>query len=78
MDEVGIYEFDNKKIAVNLIDEKESDIGLPTKIQSRKAREKLLGRESQEHNFNLEVVFLVLVFLFMLTEFIYIKMRGDL
>ena len=78
MDEVGIYEFDNKKVAVNLLDEKESDVNLPSKVQEQEQREKLLGRESKEHDFNLEVVILGSVFLFMLTEFLYIKRRGDL
>jgi hypothetical protein len=78
MDEIGIYEFDNKKFAVNLLDEKESDISLPSKVEARKEREKLLERESKEHDFNLEAPILLLVFLFMLTEFIYIKRRGDL
>ena len=78
MDEAGIYEFDSKKFAVNLLDEKESDVNLPSKIQEQEEREKLLERESKEHDFNLEFTILVLVFLFMLTEFFYIKRRGDL
>lgn len=78
MDEVGIYEFDGKKFAVNLLDEKESDISLPSKVEALEAREKLLERESKEHDFNLELAILALVFLFMLTEFFYIKRRGDL
>ena len=78
MDEVGIYEFDNKKVAVNLLDEKESNVNLPSKVEARKEREKLLERESKEHDFNLELIILGLVFLFMLTEFIYIKRRGDI
>jgi len=78
MDDVGIYEFDNKKFAVNLLDEKESDIALPSKVEAQKEREQLLERESKEHDFNLELTILGLVFLFMLTEFLYIKRRGDL
>ncbi len=78
MDEVGIYEFDSKKIAVNLLDEKESEIGLPSKVEARKEREKLLDRESREHDFSLELTILAFVFLFMLTEFFYIKRRGDI
>ena len=77
MDEAGIYEFDNKKFAVNLLDEKESDINLLSKIEEQKEREKLLERESKEHDFNLELTILGLVFMFMLTEFLYIKRRGD-
>lgn len=78
MDEVGIYEFDGKKFAVNLLDEKESDISLPSKVETQKERQQLLERESKEHDFNLELPILALVFLFMLTEFFYIKRRGDI
>ena len=78
MDEVGIYEFDNRKFAVNLLDEKESDISLPSGVETIKEREKLLERESKEHDFNLELTILGFVFLFMLTEFFYIKRRGDI
>ena len=78
MDEVGIYEFDNKKFAVNLLDERESNVDLPSKLESQKERERLLRRESKEHDFNLELVILLLVFLFMLAEFLYIKIRGDI
>ena len=78
MDETGIYEFDNKKFATNLLDEKESDVNLPSKVEARKEREKLLEGEIKEHDFNLELTILALVFLFMLTEFFYIKRRGDI
>ena len=78
MDEVGLYEFDKKKVAVNLLDEKESDIGLPSKIEERIERQKLLERESKERDFNLELPILLLVLLIMLLEFFYIKRRGDI
>ncbi|MBI2656062.1 BatA domain-containing protein [Candidatus Woesearchaeota archaeon] len=78
MDEAGIYEFDGKKYAVNLLDEKESDISLPSKVESRKEREELIEGQSREHAFNLEFLILIFVFLFMLAEFLYIKRRGDL
>ncbi len=78
MDEAGIYEFDSKKIAVNLLDEKESDISIPTKIEKQEERERLLGRESKEHDFNIELPILLLVLVLILAEFFYIKIRGDL
>ncbi len=78
MDEVGIYEFDNKKIAINLLSEQESDINLPSKVEKQKEREQLLERESKEQDFNLELPVLLVAFLFMLTEFFYIKRRGDI
>ncbi len=78
MDETGIYEFNSKKYAVNLLDEKESDINLPSKVEGKKEREELIEGQIKEHIFNLELTVLILVFLFMLTEFLYIKRRGDL
>ncbi|MBI2653796.1 BatA domain-containing protein [Candidatus Woesearchaeota archaeon] len=78
MDYSGIYEYDNKRFAVNLIDEKESDVNLPSKVEAHKEREKLLERQAKEHDFNLELTILLLAFLFMTTEFIYIKRRGDI
>ena len=78
IDEVGVYEFDNKKYAVNLLDRKESAIGLPSKVDQKEERQKLLERESKENDFNLELLILLFVFLFMLLEFFYIKRRGDL
>ena len=77
MDEVGIYEFNNKKYAVNLLSEKESDVSLPSKVESQNERAKLLARESREHEFSLEVIILVLAFILMILEFFYIKRRGD-
>ena len=77
MDEVGVYEFDSKKFAVNLIDEKESDIGLPSKVEAVKERQKLFERETKERDFNIELPILSLVFLIMAIEFLYIKARGD-
>lgn len=78
MDESGIYEFNGRKYAVNLLDMKESDVALPSKVEAQKERQKLLETESKEHDFNLELLILMLVFLFMLAEFFYIKRRGDI
>jgi hypothetical protein len=77
MDEVGIYEYDNKRFAVNLLDEKESDVGVKTDIGANIEREKLLGREAKEQDFNLEFPILVIVFMLLMFEYIYIKRRGD-
>ena len=77
LDEVGIYEFDNRKIAADLMDEKESNINLPTKIESQEQRKLLLERESQLQDFNLELPILILVFLLIISEFVYIKIRGE-
>ncbi len=76
MDEVGVYGFSNKKVAVNLVDEKESDIALPSKLEKQKHRETLLTREVKEHNFSLEIPILLLVFILMASELIYLKLKG--
>ncbi|MBI2646948.1 BatA domain-containing protein [Candidatus Woesearchaeota archaeon] len=78
MDEVGIYEFDNKKFAANLLNEKESDIGLPAKVEEKEERERMFERESKKQDFNIELPILLLVFLFIMVEFFYIKIRGDI
>ncbi|MBI1936351.1 BatA domain-containing protein [Candidatus Woesearchaeota archaeon] len=78
MDEVGIYEFDNKKFASNLLNEKESNIVLPSKAEKLGERERLLERESSEHDFNLEMPLLLMAFVLIMAEFFYIKRRGDL
>ena len=78
IDEAGIYEFDGKKIAANLLDDRESNVVVSSKVEEQKEKEKLLARESKEHDFNLELIILGMVFVFMLTEFIYIKIRGDI
>ena len=78
MDETGIYEFDNRRFASNLLDEKESNVNINPKVDNQRDREHLLLRESKEHDFNLEVIILVIVFIFMMSEFFYIKIRGDI
>ncbi|HZX45157.1 MAG TPA: BatA and WFA domain-containing protein [Candidatus Nanoarchaeia archaeon] len=78
LDETGIYEVDGKKIAVNLGDEKESDINKET-LQLKSA----LGEISEEKvkdtsNLDLEVPLLIAGVLLLFLEFLYIKRRGDL
>lgn len=76
-DEAGIYEFNNKKFAANLLDEKESDINVKGILEQQKAID-ILKEKSRERNFNLSVLLLSGVFLLMLLEVLYIKIRGDL
>ncbi|HLG24406.1 MAG TPA: BatA and WFA domain-containing protein [Candidatus Nanoarchaeia archaeon] len=78
IDEAGIYEYDSKKYAANLLDEKESDLNIESKYTKTEDREKILSRESKEHEFNLELLTLLLVFILIMSEFFYIKIRGDL
>ena len=76
-DEVGIYEFNNKKFAANLLDEKESNINAESYLEEESAF-KVLKDKTKEKDFSLNILLLVLVFLLLCFEVIYIKRRGDI
>ncbi|MBU0615214.1 MAG: BatA and WFA domain-containing protein [Nanoarchaeota archaeon] len=77
IDESGIYEFDNKKVASNLLSETESDIGRKIDIETKEAefREKQSGIEFK---LDLNTYLLALVLLILIIELIYLKKRGDI
>ncbi len=78
LDEAGIYEFDNKKVAVNLADEKESDINRET-AELKENLEKFSDEKVKDaDSFELEVPLLIAALVILFIEFIYIKRRGDL
>ena len=77
MDEVGIYEYDNKKFAVNLLDEKESDV-TAFGTEKQKAKEELIKKEKREREFNLELLIIALAFLLIAAEIVIVKTRGEL
>ena len=77
MDEAGIYEYDGKKYAANLLDDKESDITSSASVQKQEEREQLLGKIEKERDFNMEFAIILLAFLLLSTEIVYIKLRGD-
>ncbi len=72
----GIYETENKKIAVNLINEIESDVGRQT--ISFENSEFVPGTSHEEAVLNLNIYFITAALLLMLFEILYIKSRGDL
>lgn len=77
LDDAGVYELENKKIAVNLIDEKESDIATDEykSIAEGETESEMIKEKTR---MDLEIPLLVLVFLILCFEIIYIKVRGDL
>jgi|TARA_B100001971_G_C18263112_1_gene589025 hypothetical protein len=77
MDEAGIYEFDNKKIAVNLLDEKESDVSKDKEFEEE-TRMFNVKSEDRKQKFNFDVPLMILASLILMAELIYIKGRGDL
>src|SRR3989338_6424997 len=68
MDEAGIYEYDGKKYAANLLDDKESDIASSASVQKQEEREQLLGKTEKERDFNMEFAIILLAFLLLSTE----------
>ena len=77
-DEVGIYEFDGKSFAANLLDEKESDVIGESVLKEEGESAEVLKERGVEKNFSLSILILLGVFLLMCLEVFYIKRRGDL
>ena len=78
MDEAGIYEFDNKKFAANLLDEQESEVTKASTLEKEGENTKVLKEEGIEKSFSVSALILLIVFLLMCFEVFYIKRRGDL
>ena len=78
MDEAGIYEFDDRKVAVNLLDEKESDVAPVLSLEKEEKKEVVLEKERKEHNFGIASLLLLIVFILLCIETFYIKVRGDI
>ncbi len=77
LDDAGIYELENKKIAVNLIDETESDITVD-EHRSIAEGETESGMLKEKTKVNFEIYLLIFVFLLLCIEIVYVKVRGDL
>ncbi|MBI2651384.1 BatA domain-containing protein [Candidatus Woesearchaeota archaeon] len=77
-DEAGIYEFNGKKFAANLLDEKESDVTKKSALKEEGKSAEALKDRKAERDFSFSVLLLVVVFLLMCFEVFYIKWRGDL
>ncbi len=77
-DEVGIYEFNDKKFAVNLLDEKESEVTKESALKEKSESMEVLKEQGVEKDFSLSVLLLIGVFLLLCFEIFYLKRRGDL
>jgi len=78
LDEAGIYEFGNKKVAVNLINEQESDINRENIELEGNLKKFSAEKVKDVDDFELEVPLLIAALIILFIEFIYIKRRGDL
>ncbi len=77
LDEVGIYELENKVIAVNLVDDLESNINLEKQVGT-KSTDYELRPVKETREFHLELWLLALALVLLLFEVFFIKYRGDL
>jgi hypothetical protein len=77
LDEQGVYEFSGRRIAVNLLNEKESEVSTESRRTSISEREALLSESPQEHDFSLVFLLSVVGLLLVFGELVYVKMRGD-
>ena len=77
VDEIGIYEIDNYKYAVNMLNEQESDVSKKTEVlEEEKAFE--TTRVKEKARLYLEIPLIVIALLLMITELLLIKFRGDI
>ncbi|MBW2999247.1 VWA domain-containing protein [Candidatus Woesearchaeota archaeon] len=77
LDKAGIYELENKNIAVNLKNEKESNINIEKEI-GQKAEKYTLKPVEEEVDFSFEIPLLVFACIVLFFELFYIKVRGDI
>lgn len=77
MDEAGVYKFNDVEVAVNLLNEEESNLA-SVSMQKEEKKETALEKERQEHNFGISSLLLLIVFLILCAETYYIKVRGDI
>lgn len=77
IDEIGIYEFNDKKYAVNLLNEKESDVSSDVGFEKENSKF-LVKSDKKEMEMYLSIFLLVVVSLLLLFEIFYLKRRGDL
>ncbi|MFH2028266.1 MAG: hypothetical protein ABIJ08_03970, partial [Nanoarchaeota archaeon] len=77
LDENGIYGFDNKKVAANLLNEDESDLTKESDMVEQDASFSL-GTEIKKKKVDLEIYLLILVLIIAFIEIYYVKQRGDL
>jgi len=77
LEDSGIYELEDKKIAVNLLNEKESDVNAETALGA-KSTEFKLKPVKETRKFELEPILILIAGIILLFEVFYIKMRGDI
>ena len=77
MDKAGYFNLGSKRIAVNLLNEKESDINHEEEIKKEYIQGKLEKIES-EVDYSLSLYLVVIALLLAIAEYFYIKSRGEI
>ena len=79
LDKTGVFNAGNKKISVNLLNEKESEINLISKdLDDLRPVNYKLKSAKVEVDYNLEYYLILIVLLLVIFEFGYIKLRGEI
>lgn len=76
-EEQGIYKYEKKEVASNLINALESDVNPQEKTVIKANKDIKLKAVREEREFNFEIPLLLLVMILLILELIYIKVRGD-
>lgn len=76
LEDAGVYELEDRKIAVNLLDDKESDVNADSALGA-KSTEFELKPVKETRKFELEPMLIMIAGIILLLEIVYIKMRGD-
>lgn len=77
LDEIGSYTIQDKTIAVNLLDEKESDINSAASFGTKSVEYKLQPIK-EERKYFLEFALTTIALLLLIFELVFVKVRGDL
>ena len=76
-DITGIYEFDGKKVAVNLVSEAESNVGKESKIIEDYKKTFFEDKIRKEKRVNVDIALIFIAIILLLLELLIIKFRGE-
>ena len=76
IDDIGIYEFNSRKYAANLLDEKESDVSSGKDFEKENSKF-LVTVDKKEKELYLSLFLMIAVSLLLAFEIFYLKRRGD-
>ncbi len=77
LETTGVYELPDRKLAVNLLDEKESDINMKEAIGA-KSTDFELKPVKETRNFDFDTALLAAACIVLLLELLFVKYRGDI